>query len=140
MRPTFIQLMLLLLPFSVMAQDAPEKVSKPFEYSGYSAPTYSSLKVLTDTAPMSDGKYLAVDVYLPTEGPKQKAFPVIVQYLPYQRATVDLETGKVRDLSGGIAKFFTQYGYAFVTEGKTRLLHHPARNFQRLDSFKTINC
>ena len=53
---------------------------------------------------------IALDVYLPTDGPDQEAFPVIFLYTPYQRSTIDLESGEVR--SNGGAEFFTSYGYA----------------------------
>ena len=95
-------------------QDTTPKISKPFEYSGYSSPEYTSHTVLTDTVPMSDGEYLAIDVFIPTEGPKDKDFPVVLMYLPYQRANVDPETGAVVNWRDRYATYFTQYGYAFA--------------------------
>ena len=58
----------------------PQKVSKPFVYSGYTAPEYKGSKVFSAYVPMSDGEKLAVDGYLPTEGPDRSAVPVVLAY------------------------------------------------------------
>lgn len=57
----------------------PDTIS-PVEYDGY---TKQSLYLN-----MRDGVKLAVDVYIPAEGPVKKAFPVIFEYSPYNRASV----------------------------------------------------
>ena len=94
---------------------APDKVSKPFEYAGYSAPEYTGFKTFSQYVPMSDGVQLAVDVHLPADGPGKKSFPVIFEYLPYQRATVDPSTGKVSDATDSReGRCFLSYGYALV--------------------------
>jgi len=94
---------------------APEKVSKPFVYSGYTSPEYTGVKTFSVYVPMSDGEKLAVDVYVPTEGPARSAFPVILSYTPYQRSEIDPGTGKISDFTGSeAARFFLSYGYALV--------------------------
>ena len=91
------------------------KVSKPFQYAGYSSPEYRGSRVFSEYVPMPDGVQLAVDVCLPADGPPRDAFPVIFQYTPYRRARVNPKTGAVSDLStDGEAKFFLSHGYALV--------------------------
>jgi predicted acyl esterase len=103
----------------VFAADPPASaaahVSKPFEYAGYSAPEYQSFKTSSEYVMMSDGVKLALDVHLPADGPDRSAFPVILEYTPYQRSTIDPETGRVHDAAGTTSgKFFLSYGYALV--------------------------
>jgi len=91
------------------------KVSRPFEYSGYSAAAYGSFKTFSEYVVMSDGERLAVDVHLPADGPERAAFPVILEYLPYQRSRIDPATGQVHDATGTKeGRFFLSYGYALV--------------------------
>ena len=91
------------------------KVSKPFEYSGYSAAEYGSFKTFSEYVVMSDGERLAVDIHLPAAGPGRPAFPVILEYLPYQRSRIDPATGEVHDATGTKeGRFFLSYGYALV--------------------------
>ena len=75
-----------------------ERVSEPFNYRGYSEIQYSGIKKFSAYVPMSDGVKLAVDVYLPTGGPKS-SFPVIIEYTPYSRANIDLNNGPVHKLA-----------------------------------------
>ncbi len=90
-----------------------EKTSRPLQYSGYSSQEYQSLSTQSFYVPVSDGEKIAIDVYLPKEGPKNDSFPVVFLYTPYQRSTIDPKTGEVRDLTkDGIAPFFTSFGYA----------------------------
>lgn len=97
-----------------IAQDAP-KVSKPFAYEGFGAPAYAAHKTISAYVPLSDGEKLAVDVFVPAEGPEKAAFPVILEYLPYQRATIDPATGEVRDGAGKReGKFYLSHGYVLV--------------------------
>ncbi|RRJ64634.1 CocE/NonD family hydrolase [Paenibacillus oralis] len=65
-----------------------EKVSKPFVYSGYTKAEFKDYKKSSQYVEMSDGTKLAVDIYLPTNGPEQAAFPVVFQYTPYGRAFI----------------------------------------------------
>lgn len=65
-----------------------ERISKPFNYAGYSIAAYRDYDKTSEYVEMSDGTKLAVDIYLPTDGPEQEAFPVIFQYTPYGRAFV----------------------------------------------------
>lgn len=65
-----------------------EKISQPFKYSGYSTASYEDYEKSSEYVEMTDGTKLAVDIYLPADGPKQGSFPVIFQYTPYGRAFV----------------------------------------------------
>jgi hypothetical protein len=44
-----------------------EKVSRPFEYSGYSYPEYEGFKKSSEFVIMSDGTRIAVDWFLPSD-------------------------------------------------------------------------
>ncbi len=66
----------------------PEKVSSQLKYSGYSSPGYKSFTKSSQYVKMSDGVKLAVDVYIPAEGPENKSFPVVFQYTPYSRSVI----------------------------------------------------
>jgi len=119
MKTTPFYMSLLLIAASLVraeeSQAAPAKTSSPFAYSGYTEPQYEGIGVSSTYVPLSDGNRLAADVYLPEDGPDRKAFPVILQYLPYQRATIDPKSGQVRDLTGtDHGKFFLSHGYAYV--------------------------
>jgi len=63
---------------------------------------------------MFDGTKLAVDIYLPTEG--TGPFPVLFNYLPYKRAIVNLQTGKITVLYAPdhekMVQTFISNGYA----------------------------
>jgi predicted acyl esterase len=64
---------------------------------------------------MSDGVKIAVDIFIPKEGPDQTEFPVVLAYTPYQRSHIDRETGKVSDLaSSQLSKLLLAQGYALV--------------------------
>lgn len=102
-------------PSSVGRSKASHKVGRPFAYSGYSKPEYKGVKVSSHYVPVSDGAKLAVDVYLPSDGPACDAFPVILEYTPYQRATIDPATGKIDDaMDSPEYKLYVSHGYAFV--------------------------
>ena len=93
------------------------KVSRPFEYSGYSFPKYKSYTRSPHYVSMFDGTKLAVDIYLPVEGPSHGSFPVLFNYHPYRRATINPKTGEISGTLPGMEKFikfFTSYGYAIV--------------------------
>jgi len=75
------------------AEPCQGKVSKPFEYCGYTSLQFQDIVKKSEYVPMSDGVKLAIDIYLPAKGPDQKAFPVIIEYTPYTRAFIDLKNG-----------------------------------------------
>lgn len=93
---------ILLLFFSAMVYAAPgsgassQKVSRPLEYSGYTFPEYEGYQKHSEYVEMSDGVKLAVDIYIPADGPERDSFPTVLQYTPYQRAFIDLENGPIR--------------------------------------------
>ena len=88
MKSKFLSLALALTMLATLTacQGNDEQISAPFQYSGYSEAAYSSYEKTSEYVEMSDGTKLAVDIYLPTNGPEQEAFPVIFQYTPYGRA------------------------------------------------------
>ena len=93
------------------------KISRPFEYASYSFPEYKSYVRSSHYVSMFDGTKLAVDVYLPTNGPTNGPFPVLLNYHPYQRSTINPKTGAIEGVmfsSETQIKFYTSYGYAFV--------------------------
>jgi predicted acyl esterase len=108
-----------LIPATLAAAQAdkakPAKISRPFHYSGYTKPEFKTSRRFSVYVPMSDGVKLAIDVLVPTGGPDRKAFPVVMQYTPYQRSTIDPKTGRA---GGAMEKMFSQYltshGYALV--------------------------
>lgn len=109
----------LLILFSLLVCNAwteeTKKVSGFFQYSGYSRPDYADHETHSVYVTMSDGTQIAVDYFIPTGGPQKEAYPVIFQYTPYQRATINPETGRVSDLgTSPTGKTFLSYGYAMV--------------------------
>ena len=66
---------------------------------------------------LEDGVKMAVDVFLPTDyqgqGEAPNKFPTVLRYSPYQRSSIDLETGDV--LLRPVFEYFIPRGYAFVS-------------------------
>ena len=71
-----------------LASDSTEQVSEPFNYSGYSEAEYDSYTKQSEYVEMDDGIKIAVDIYLPADGPDTDtgSYPVVFQYTPYGRA------------------------------------------------------
>ncbi len=89
----FILMIALGLTSAATSQSADaQKISRPFEYSGYSFPEYKGFTKLSQYVEMSDGVKLAVDVFLPADvsgaSQEQTSFPVIFQYTPYTRSYI----------------------------------------------------
>ncbi|HEY9162824.1 MAG TPA: CocE/NonD family hydrolase [Desulfomonilia bacterium] len=63
-----------------------KRVSEPFKYSGYGAPKFKGVSKETTFVAMSDGTKLAVDIFLPKDGPKTDKFPAIFIFTPYGRS------------------------------------------------------
>jgi len=112
----------LLLPALILAgvaqadpEDSTKRISTPFVYSGHTFPEYRGMRTFSAYVPMSDGEKLAVDVYLPVDGPARSAFPVILSYTPYKRSAIDPDTGEIYDKTGSkSARFLVSHGYARV--------------------------
>jgi len=51
-------------------------------------PQFDSFQKISRFVSLSDNTQLAVDIFLPTEGPEQAQFPVILEFTPYGRAVV----------------------------------------------------
>ncbi len=119
-RTLFVAMLLLAVGIrsGVADQDSasrPAKVSKPFAYAGYTSREFKGSKRSAQYVPMSDGEKLAVDIFVPTDGPARTAFPVILQYTPYQRSTINPKTGQIGSfMQSFINSFFLSYGYALV--------------------------
>jgi len=99
------------------SEAATAKISCPFEYAGYSSPEYKNYVKSSQYVSMFDGTKLAVDVYLPSDGPTKGPFPVLVNYLPYKRSVIDPKTGHIAGTLVGTEahiKLYTSYGYAIV--------------------------
>jgi len=65
--------------------------------------------------PMRDEVRLAIDVHLPIQEGGPSCFPVLLEYTPYQRSTIDPKTGVVSDVTGSArGRFFLSHGYALV--------------------------
>jgi len=64
------------------------KISRPFQYEGYSYSEYKGYVKKSEYVEMKDGTKLAVDIFLPSDGPERKSFPVVFQYTPYSRAYI----------------------------------------------------
>ena len=105
-----------LLPLLLLAVIAAGQESSLTAYSGFTEPAYSGVDIQSTYVRMRDGVRLAVDYYRPTGGPARRAFPVVFMYTPYKRATLNPETGEVRDLttSDPVARMLLAHGYAMA--------------------------
>jgi len=99
-------------------KDHRDRVSRPFEYSGYTYPEYESFVKSSEYVPMQGGPAIAVDVFLPSgyvgAGSSPGKFPVVFQYTPYQRASMNSEGGIEDASNSGLNRFLLSYGYAIV--------------------------
>jgi uncharacterized protein len=67
---------------------------------------------------MSDGTALAVEIYLPADGPSAGPFPVIYAYHPYHSAHFDPASGAIITyFAKDAVAMLTSYGYAIVIGG-----------------------
>lgn len=93
-------------------------VSRPFEYSGYTFPEYTTFVKSSEYVTMNDGTNLAIDIFLPSgytgsEFPPDK-FPVVFQYTPYQRASMRSD-GTIADASrSDLNRLLLSHGYAIA--------------------------
>lgn len=68
-RPPFVFFCYLFVAAGLsVSAEAQQRVSRPGEYSGYSAPTYDGYQRISQYVTMHDGVRLAVDVLRPTKG------------------------------------------------------------------------
>jgi hypothetical protein len=96
--------------------EAQQKVSAPGQYSGYTSPEYNSFTVTSEYVTMRDGVRIAVDTYMPAEGPAQDKFPTILVMTPYHRASVTDKGVTQSQASDPTSEYrvVMSYGYAFV--------------------------
>jgi putative CocE/NonD family hydrolase len=93
-----------------------QKVSAPGQYSGYTSPEYKSFAVTSQYITMRDGVRIAVDVYIPADGPARDKFPTVLVMLPYHRASVTdqgVSQPYATDPNSEL-RVVMSYGYAFV--------------------------
>jgi len=98
------------------------KVSQPFKYQGYSEKTYSGWARYSEYVEMSDGARIAADIYLPQDYLGSQLppsnFPVIFNFTPYMRATIDPDTGEITpnilNRPGEHLADYHEYGYVLV--------------------------
>ncbi len=97
MRPLGLNLSLLtlLLAFPASGCTAAEPPSSP-DYG---------MRLETVRIPMPDGVHLAADLFLPTGGPADGRFPVLLEYLPYRK-------DESLDRSFRLYAYFVERGYA----------------------------
>jgi hypothetical protein len=95
---------------------AEQKVSAPGQYSGYTSPEYKSFAVTSQYVTMRDGVRIAVDIYMPTDGPVRDKFPTILVMTPYHRASVTDQGVVQREAADPKSEYrvVLSYGYAFV--------------------------
>ncbi len=72
--------------FSTISKD--KNISPPLECNSHSTEKYNDYKRTSQYVAMSDGTKLALDVFLPTEGPETKSFPVLFAFTVYGRSFV----------------------------------------------------
>jgi len=87
------------------------------DYESPDQPAYKNYERTSQYVWMSDSVRLAVDVYIPTDGPERTDFPVVLKLTPYGRAYVGTNVGFVlRTLSWvaglGWRPFLDQEGYS----------------------------
>ncbi len=111
--PACLSLMLCLYGCSHLSTSTTAHQSGHFTYSGYSEKQYQSSSKSSRYLEMKDGVKLAVDVYLPAEGPKKGPFPTVFVFTPYGRALINPKLGKVVPGHFETQKFLS-YGYAVV--------------------------
>lgn len=94
---------------------AKNKVSEPFNYSGYTFPDYGGYDAFSQYVSMTDGTKLATAVYVPTKGPSVGAFPALFIYHPYHYKVTDPITGETKPTwTQSAMDFYLSYGYAIV--------------------------
>ena len=98
------------------------KISKPFQYEGYSSPEFSEFTRRSTYVSMSDGERIAADIYLPTKysgkGTIPQQFPIIFIFTCYQRGSFHPETRHwewtTSRRPGVGSDYFLRHGYAMV--------------------------
>ncbi|MBN1222964.1 MAG: CocE/NonD family hydrolase [Candidatus Aminicenantes bacterium] len=112
MLPVFIGFVFLSL---LLVGCGKKTAQEPPDYASLT-PQWKDYDRFSEYAAMSDGTRIAVDYYLPSEflgsGKPAKKFPVILQYTPYSRGFIDLESGKITPSFSGHSGLFLSRGYA----------------------------
>jgi putative CocE/NonD family hydrolase len=109
----FLTVMVFFLP-GIWAPAAPEQVSKPGQYSGYSPVLYDGYKLTSQYITVRDGTKIAVDIVRPTlKGVVvDKKMPVIWSYTAYNRRFLKADRAEA---SGGAPVGLTKYGYVVAS-------------------------
>ena len=98
------------------------KISKPFQYEGYTNPDYGDFESHSTYVSMSDGERIAADIYLPAQysgkGAAPGQFPTIFIFTCYQRGSFHPETREwewtTSRRPGVGSDYFLRHGYAMV--------------------------
>ena len=98
------------------------KISKPFQYEGYSSPDHDGFERRSTYVSMSDGERMATDIYLPAqysgEDVAPEKFPTIFVFTPYLRSSFHPETREwewtTSRRPGVGSDYFLRHGYAMV--------------------------
>ena len=114
MRSTPRCIAIALMVFTWIAAAAPAttpKVSRPGEYSGFTAARYDGYQLTSRYVTVRDGTRLAIDIFLPTRAGKQAPgkLPVVWMHTPYNRRTTN--NGLTAANYPGKALQLVQYGY-----------------------------
>jgi len=105
------------LAFLTGCSERDGRVSRPFEYAGYSAEEWTGHRRWSAFITMPDSVKIAVDIVVPTgytgAGDSTSRFPVILMYTPYGRSAINPSTGEVAVPAH--MQFFLRHGYAYVS-------------------------
>jgi putative CocE/NonD family hydrolase len=93
------------------ASEAPGRISKPNQYSGYSDRIYDGVERTSFYVPVRDGTRLAVDLLRPTRGgvAASEKLPVVWMHTPYNRRTYNGQPAA--EAYPGFAARLVAYGY-----------------------------
>jgi len=102
--------------------ESDNKISKPFQYEGYSRPDFNEFEQHSTYVLMSDGERMAADIYLPTQysgkGALLEQFPTIFIFTCYQRGSFHPQTREwewtASRRPGVGSDYFLRHGYAMV--------------------------
>lgn len=125
-----LHLILFLISSICLAQSPTPKISTYFQYEGYTKAVYKGHQKSSQYVTLSDGVKLAVDIFIPNEGPTKSSFPTVFMYTPYNRAYFIPKMGLVKHGASAITgngwgpvydmsnfdniKNLLAHGYAFI--------------------------
>jgi putative CocE/NonD family hydrolase len=113
--PVFLALVLIFPQLAPTAAQDGERVSRPGEYRGYSAPIYDDWVRISEYVTVRDGTKLAVDMYRPAVNgvPVDDPLPVVWTHHRYHRADVGSD-GRVQGIIEDAPELKTLLKYGYV--------------------------